>query len=255
MDLVKQYVDLDLLSRLISYAIIAGSAIVKLPQIYNVVKAGTAKGLNLNSIYLETLSSLSGTIYNVVMDNPFRTYGETALILVQNIIIVLLFWSKTLKPSLGYQITAASVLVGAGAVLWNVRSLEAGWPKELSENNMSPLDCVCNLGTALLIIARVRMGDCSCWRRRPVPYFILALSCALSGVFLVCLCDNHVSRVTPFVHPEQVLKILAGELSGCKTNHILSSYLRFVGLCHVGMSAVLLSSRFVLGELVIHVTS
>lgn len=162
MESLKAYVDLNLVSLVVSYAIIVGAAVVKLPQIFNVLRAGTAKGLSLPAVYLETVATLAGTIYNVLSGNPFRTYGETALILVQNLVIVVLIWSTTAKPSSGYVMFVTSAFVGIGAALWNVRQLEASWPQQLKDLNLTPLDSVQAFMTILYIVARVR----------PVPRFV-----------------------------------------------------------------------------------
>lgn len=164
MDLLKQYgIDADLISKVVSYAIIVGAAVVKLPQIINVLRAGTSKGLALSGVYLETVATLAGTIYNILAGNPFRTYGETALILVQSIIIVLLCWSTTTKPSSGYVIGVVSTFVAIGAALWNIQELEPSWPKELSAVGLTPLDSVYALMAVLYIIARVTvLPSCLC---------------------------------------------------------------------------------------------
>ena len=162
MDLIKRFIDPDLLTKLVSYAIIAGACVVKVPQIVNVLRAGNAKGLSLSAIYLETVATLAGTIYNLLMGNAFRTYGETALILAQNLIIVLLVWSTTLKPGSSYMLFVTSAFVGIGAALWNVQQLDASWPSQLKSVGVSPLDTVQGFMTLLYIVARVRRrASCS----------------------------------------------------------------------------------------------
>lgn len=159
MDILRQYVDIELALRFVSYAIVVGAAVVKLPQIINILRVGSARGLSLPALYLETVATLAGTIYNVLIGNPFRTYGETALILVQNLFIVLLVWNKSpVKISASEKLVATSVLVGVGAALWNVRALEPDWPAQLKNLGISPLDMVYNFMTALFIVARVRGG-------------------------------------------------------------------------------------------------
>jgi hypothetical protein len=157
MDVLKQYVDPEFIHLAVSYGIIAGSAVVKVPQIINLVRAGTARGLNLPSIYLETVATLAGTIYNLLIGNPFRTYGETALILLQNLVIVVLCWSLSpVKISGGQKSTATSVFVAIAAALWNVEALKPNWPAPLKDLGITPLDMVYNFMTLLFIVARVR---------------------------------------------------------------------------------------------------
>ena len=158
MDLLKQYVDVDLALKVVSWAIVVGAAVVKLPQIINILRAGTARGMNLSSIYLETVATLAGTVYNLLIGNPFRTYGETALILVQNIVIVLLAWRLSpVKVEASHMVLASGAFVAIGAALANVRALEPTWPLELTKLGISPLDSVYNVMTALYVIARVRV--------------------------------------------------------------------------------------------------
>jgi uncharacterized protein with PQ loop repeat len=146
----------DLLTRIVSYAIIVGAAVVKLPQIFNVLKASSAKGLNINSIYIETVATLAGTAYNILIGNPFRTYGETALILLQNIFIVMLVWSYTSpRPSQGNVVAIATIFLGLAAMLFNVAVLEPVWPVSLASAEITPLFCVYSLMTALYVFGRV----------------------------------------------------------------------------------------------------
>ena len=77
----------EVLSRLVSYGIVAGGGVVKLPQIMNVVKARTGRGLSLGGVYIETVATLMGLAFNVLVGNPFRTYGEIAMLLIQNLVL------------------------------------------------------------------------------------------------------------------------------------------------------------------------
>lgn len=154
--LIEQFISIETLTKLISYAIIAGSAIVKIPQIVNVLKAKSARGLNLNAVYLETVATLLGTSYNILIGNPFRTYGETALILLQNIIIVLLVWNYSTTTT-SQRITASSVFVGLAAILFNSATvLDPVWPGAAKDLGLTPLNCMYNGMTLLYVCARVR---------------------------------------------------------------------------------------------------
>ena len=81
----------EVLSRLVSYGIVAGGGVVKLPQIVNVVKARTGRGLSLGRVYVQVDSdtvatlTLMGLAFNVLVGNPFRTYGD--LLLIQNLVV------------------------------------------------------------------------------------------------------------------------------------------------------------------------
>lgn len=77
-------------SKGLGVGIVAASAVVKVPQILNLVSSRSAAGVSFLSYLLETTSYLVSLAYNVRNGFPFSTYGETAFILVQNIIITLL---------------------------------------------------------------------------------------------------------------------------------------------------------------------
>jgi mannose-P-dolichol utilization defect protein 1 len=78
------------ISKLLSYAILLGAVFVKVPQIFNIVKAKSAKGISFSSILMETLSIIILLAYNVREKNPLSTFGELGFLTVQNIIIMML---------------------------------------------------------------------------------------------------------------------------------------------------------------------
>ncbi|EPE03557.1 monosaccharide-p-dolichol utilization protein [Ophiostoma piceae UAMH 11346] len=77
-------------SKGLGVGIVGASAVVKVPQILNLVRSQSADGVSFLSYLLETTSYLVSLAYNVRNGFPFSTYGETAFILVQNIAITLL---------------------------------------------------------------------------------------------------------------------------------------------------------------------
>jgi len=91
------------ISKLLSFAIIAGSFLLKLPQILNIVSNADTSGLSSLSLYMDVASFLPSPIYNYLNGNDFATYGEACVVLVENIIVVLVFWHfspKEAKPGL-----------------------------------------------------------------------------------------------------------------------------------------------------------
>jgi mannose-P-dolichol utilization defect 1 len=74
-------------SKALGTAIVGVSAIVKLPQLYNLVRSQSAAGISFLSYVLETIAYLITLAYNARSGNPFSTYGETALIAAQNVAI------------------------------------------------------------------------------------------------------------------------------------------------------------------------
>jgi mannose-P-dolichol utilization defect protein 1 len=104
-------------SKGLGIGIIGASSIVKVPQLLKLLNSQSAEGLSFLSYLLESSSYLISLAYNVRHGFPFSTYGETALILVQNIAIA----SLVLKYS-GNQLGIAGWiggLVAAGSALFN----------------------------------------------------------------------------------------------------------------------------------------
>ena len=79
--------------------IIAASSIVKVPQIIKLVNSKSPSGVSFLSYLLETAAYLISLAYNVRQEFPISTYGETGLILVQNVVIAVLVLQYSGKPS------------------------------------------------------------------------------------------------------------------------------------------------------------
>lgn len=78
------------LSKALGLGIVTLSAVVKVPQILKLLKSRSASGVSFVSYALETTSLLITLAYNARSKFPFSTYGESAFIAVQDIIIALL---------------------------------------------------------------------------------------------------------------------------------------------------------------------
>lgn len=80
-----------------------GPAIVKFPQIKNMLAAGSAAGLSAASVYTETFMYCCNVAYfvrkdladNGTIDN-FQEYGENVNLTLQNLIIIALMWRSAL---------------------------------------------------------------------------------------------------------------------------------------------------------------
>ncbi|KAF1958809.1 monosaccharide-P-dolichol utilization protein [Byssothecium circinans] len=75
------------ISKGLGIGIIAASSIVKVPQLLKIINSQSADGISFLSYLLETGSYIISLGYNARHRFPFSTYGETALILVQNVVI------------------------------------------------------------------------------------------------------------------------------------------------------------------------
>lgn len=78
------------ISKGLGIAIISASAIVKIPQLLKLLNSRSASGVSFLAYLLETASYLISLAYNARKGFPFSTYGETALIAVQNVAISVL---------------------------------------------------------------------------------------------------------------------------------------------------------------------
>lgn len=95
------------ISKGLGIGIIAASSVVKVPQIIKLVQSRSASGVSFLSYLLETSSYLISLAYNVRNGFPFSTFGETALILGQNVIITVLVLNYSGKASMAALLVAA----------------------------------------------------------------------------------------------------------------------------------------------------
>ena len=100
------------ISKALGIAIVGASAIVKVPQILKLIGSRSSAGVSFISYALETASLLITLSYSVRNQFPFSTYGETALIAVQDIaigVLVLHFAGRTAAAATFVAVVAASI--------------------------------------------------------------------------------------------------------------------------------------------------
>ncbi|OTA86672.1 hypothetical protein M434DRAFT_399808 [Hypoxylon sp. CO27-5] len=95
------------ISKGLGIGIIGASSIVKVPQIIKLLQSQSSSGISFLSYLLETSSYLISLAYNVRKGFPFSTYGETALILGQNVIITILVLNYSGRASIAALFVAA----------------------------------------------------------------------------------------------------------------------------------------------------
>jgi mannose-P-dolichol utilization defect 1 len=81
-----------IISQALGGAIMLGAAGLKVPQIQSIWKGKQVEGLNAMSVYAEVPLIGTAIVYNILKKNPYTSYGELFFLLVQNFIIVLLFF-------------------------------------------------------------------------------------------------------------------------------------------------------------------
>ncbi|EQC29133.1 hypothetical protein SDRG_13165 [Saprolegnia diclina VS20] len=104
------------LSKALGYAIILGSFILKLPQILKIISAKSVAGLSPSGFYLEVLVFEASVVYNFLRGYPISTWGENAVILVQNCILVFLLWVYSSAPR-SQQLLGVLIFLGLGAAM------------------------------------------------------------------------------------------------------------------------------------------
>lgn len=100
------------ISKALGLAIVGASAVVKVPQILKLINSRSSAGVSFVSYALETASLLITLSYGVRNQFPFSTYGESALIAVQDIavgVLVLNFAGKPAAAAAFVAVVAASV--------------------------------------------------------------------------------------------------------------------------------------------------
>ena len=79
--------------------IIAGGSVVKLPQIIALLKSKSAAGISELSVELENLALMVHASYGFLMGLPLNTYGEAAIMLLQNSVLLALMYRCRLSQS------------------------------------------------------------------------------------------------------------------------------------------------------------
>ncbi|KAI9136761.1 hypothetical protein BKA69DRAFT_99831 [Paraphysoderma sedebokerense] len=131
------------LSKGLGIGIVVFGAIVKVPQILKILSSKSAAGLSFPAYVLESLAAIITVAYNVNNKNPFNTYGETAFICFQNIIIMLLMGLYRRQYSLSYltlvsSFAASYVLFASNLIQPNVLQYLQGLTIPLSISSKIP---------------------------------------------------------------------------------------------------------------------
>lgn len=100
------------ISKVLGIAIVGASGIVKLPQILKLIGSGSSAGVSFVSYALETASLLITLSYGVRNQFPFSTYGESAFIAAQDVLVgvlVLSYAGRSAAAAAFIAVVAASV--------------------------------------------------------------------------------------------------------------------------------------------------
>lgn len=91
-----------LLSKVLGYGIVAGSVLVKIPQLLKVWGNRSGKGISLTSVLLELLALAGSVAYGCAKRFPFSTWGESLFLLLQTstLLFLILHFSGRTAPGL-----------------------------------------------------------------------------------------------------------------------------------------------------------
>ena len=117
------------ISKGLGLGIVVAGSIVKLPQLIKLINAKSGTGLSATGYILETISYIVTLAYNVRLRFPFSTYGETAFIAIQNLIILTLIFHYAKKDV--YALGAIGIAIASSYALFN--------PKLVSYNDLKVL--------------------------------------------------------------------------------------------------------------------
>ena len=81
-----------LFAKAIGIGIIVSSCINKAPIIKNILDSKSVAGLSVSGSYGEVILYGNAAFYNILRGNPFTAYGETFMVGLQTLIVVVLIW-------------------------------------------------------------------------------------------------------------------------------------------------------------------
>eukprot|EP01043_Picozoa_sp_COSAG02_P014979 COSAG02_NODE_627_length_19327_cov_4.448382_1_plen_295_part_00 len=111
------------ISKALGYGILVFSGLLKAPQIYNILKNKDATGISASAFYFDVAGYTVSPVYGYRKGFPISTYGETFIILVENLVLVALLWvySKgAAAASPGFKLTATGFYACFAAAVLNV---------------------------------------------------------------------------------------------------------------------------------------
>jgi mannose-P-dolichol utilization defect protein 1 len=196
-----------LISKCLGYVILAGSFLMKVPQIISIKRSGSAKGVSPLMYYLDSVVLLVSSAYGFRKDMPFSTYGEAYFLLAQNLII--LFQIHFYSKKLGSFVVKALLFAAVVLYLFPL----------LGDSVVSiPLPLLATLQTVL----PVPVGALS---RIPQIYAIYANSSAGAVSLLMFLMNTAgaVARIFTTLTEVNDFAVLAGYLSSTLLNGIITA--------------------------------
>ncbi|XP_039275099.1 mannose-P-dolichol utilization defect 1 protein homolog, partial [Nilaparvata lugens] len=122
-----------LISKGLGLAIVAGSCMVKVPQILKIMQNKSAAGVSFTSVLFDLYAVVAGVAYAYAKQFPFSAWGDALFLLIQSTIITALVLGYNFSPSAAASFVVAfcGVLVGLIGgftsldVLWSMQAVSA----------------------------------------------------------------------------------------------------------------------------------
>lgn len=105
-----------IISKGLGYGILAGSLLLRIPQIISILKANSAKGISVVSELLQLVAIFGMLAYGYTNNFSIAAYGDNYFLFAQGFIIFLLvlFYQR----SVGVAVILVPVIVGATVMLF-----------------------------------------------------------------------------------------------------------------------------------------
>jgi len=98
------------ISLLLSYAIVTGSFILKIPQILKIMRSQSVQGISLAMLVMELIGYAISSLYSYQQRYELATYAESPVILLQNVALIALYVSLSKVDTM--KLVAGTVLFG-----------------------------------------------------------------------------------------------------------------------------------------------
>ncbi|XP_066948064.1 mannose-P-dolichol utilization defect 1 protein homolog [Macrobrachium rosenbergii] len=114
------------ISKSLGLGIVAGSLLVKVPQILKILAAKSAEGISITGTILELTAIIANFSYNFINGYPFSAYGDSAFLLIQTSIIgaLVYHYGGSTTKAVGFVVTVTSLV---GILCSGMVSLKVLW--------------------------------------------------------------------------------------------------------------------------------
>lgn len=189
------------LARVLGYGVVAGAALVKLPQLLRILQNRSAAGISVATYLVESFGYAYNLAYHYRAGYPFSTYGDFVLLGVQNcLIMALIFYFNNQWFPLGL-LTLSSYITATVVASWSQRAVP-----------LAVLERLCSLNLAIVIGSRLPQILANA-RRKHTGSLSLATCLGLFG--------GATARVFTTMQQVQNHTILVGYLASAFLNGIL----------------------------------